>query len=204
MRVTKANVTRTCAVCERTLLMGEHTVRFSPDGHEFVDVCPLCSEVALDHGWVREGHAVSPALQQHTRRRRQKTLWQTLLGAREEAAEPVVTEPVLRRLSDDELALVEAADLFNQSTFRRTVAGVSRSLGPPKVSIIPLPGVNAETVLTFAWDITWYQYRVTPDASQPVRIADRGHDIAEVEETYAQWNARFDESDRLVPDLEAV
>jgi hypothetical protein len=204
MRVTKANVTRTCAVCERTLLMGEHTVRFSPDGHEFVDVCPLCSEVALDHGWVREGHAVSPALQQHTRRRRQKTLWQTLLGAREDAAEPVVTEPVLRRLSDDELALVEAADLFNQSTFRRTVAGVARSLGPPKVSIIPLPGVNAETVLTFAWDITWYQYRVTPDASQPVRIADRGHDIAEVEETYAQWNARFDESDRLVPDLEAV
>ena len=199
MRVTKANVTRTCAVCERTLLMGEHTLRFSPDGAEFVDVCPLCSEVALDHGWVREGHAVSPALQQHPRKRRQKTLWQTLLGAREEEA-----EPVLRRLSDDELALVEAADLFNQSTFRRTVAGVARSLGRPKVSIVPLPGVNAETVLTFAWDITWYQYRVTPEAAQPVRIADRGHDIAEVEETFAQWNASFDESDRLVPDLAVV
>ena len=204
MRVTKANVTRTCAVCERTLLMGEHTLRFSPDGAEFVDVCPLCSEVALDHGWVREGHAVSPALQQHPRKRRQKTLWQTLLGAREEEAAPVVAEPVLRRLSDDELALVEAADLFNQSTFRRTVAGVARSLGRPKVSIVPLPGVNAETVLTFAWDITWYQYRVTPEAAQPVRIADRGHDIAEVEETFAQWNASFDESDRLVPDLAVV
>jgi hypothetical protein len=204
MRVTKANVTRTCAVCERTLLMGEHTLRFSPDGAEFVDVCPLCSEVALDHGWVREGHAVSPALQQHPRKRRQKTLWQTLLGAREEEAEPVVAEPVLRRLSDDELALVEAADLFNQSTFRRTVAGVARSLGQPRVSIVPLPGVNAETVLTFAWDITWYQYRVSPEAAQPVRIADRGHDIAEVEETFAQWNASFDESDRLVPDLAIV
>ena len=204
MRVTKSNVTRSCAICERTLLMGEHTLRFSPDGAEFVDVCPLCSEVALDHGWVREGHAVSPALQQHPRKRRQKTLWQTLLGAREEEAEPVVAEPVLRRLSDDELALVEAADLFNQSTFRRTVAGVARSLGRPKVSIVPLPGVNAETVLTFAWDITWYQYRVTPEAAQPVRIADRGHDIAEVEETFAQWNASFDESDRLVPDLAVV
>jgi hypothetical protein len=204
MRVTKANVTRTCAVCERTLLMGEHTLRFSPDGAEFVDVCPLCSEVALDHGWVREGHAVSPALQQHPRKRRQKTLWQTLLGAREEEAEPVVAEPVLRRLSDDELALVEAADLFNQSTFRRTVAGVARSLGQPRVSIVPLPGVNAETVLTFAWDITWYQYRVSPEAAQPVRIADRGHDIAEVEETFAQWNASFDETDRLVPDLAIV
>jgi len=204
MRVTKANVTRTCAVCERTLLMGEHTLRFSPDGHEFVDVCPLCSDVALDHGWVREGHAVSPALQQHPRRRRQKTLWQSLLGAREEEAEPVVSEPILRRLSDDELTLVEAADLFNQSTFRRTVAGVAKSLGDPKVSIVPLAGVNAETVLTFAWDITWYQYRVTPDAAQPVRIADRGHDMAEVEATYARWNARFDETGRLVPELATV
>ena len=43
VRVTKSNVTRTCAICERTLLMGEHTLRYSPDGHEFVDVCPLCS-----------------------------------------------------------------------------------------------------------------------------------------------------------------
>jgi hypothetical protein len=184
--------------------MGEHTLRFSTDGHEFVDVCPLCSEIALDHGWVREGHAVSPALQQHPRRRRQKTLWQALLGAREEEAEPVVSEPILRRLSDDELTLVEAADLFNQSDFRRTVAGVAKSLGEPKVSIVPLAGVNAETVLTFAWDITWYQYRVTPDAAQPVRIADRGHDLSEVEATYARWNARFDETGRLVPELATV
>ena len=184
--------------------MGEHTLRFSADGHEFVDVCPLCSEVALDHGWVREGHAVSPALQLQSRRRRQKTIWQTLLGTRDEEAEPVVSEPILRRLSDDELALVEAADLFNQSDFRRTVAGVSKSLGEPKVSIVPLAGVNAETVLTFAWDITWYQYRVTPDAAQPVRIADRGHDIDEIESTFSRWNARFDETERLVPDLVTV
>ena len=204
VRVTKSNVTRSCAICERTLLMGEHTLRFSADGHEYVDVCPLCNEVALDSGWVREGHAVSPALQQHPRRGRQKTLWQTLLGAREEVAEPVVSEPILRRLSDEELALVEAADLFNQSTFRRTVAGVAKSLGEPRVSIVPLAGVNEETVLTFAWDITWYQYRVTPDAAQPVRIADRGHDVDEVDTTYARWNARFDESGRLVPELATV
>ena len=204
MRVTKANVTRTCAVCERTLLMGEHTLRYSPDGHEYVDVCPLCNDIALEHGWVREGHAVSAALQQQPRRRRQKTLWQVLLGARDEEAEPVVSEPILRRLSDDELTLVEAADLFNQSDFRRTVAGVAKSLGEPKVSIVPLAGVNAETVLTFAWDITWYQYRVTPDATQPVRIADRGHDVDEVEPAYVHWNARFDETGRLVPELATV
>ena len=175
-----------------------------PDGHEFVDVCPLCSDVALEHGCGPGGSRGLAGPPAAPRRRRQRTLWQALLGAREEEAEPVVSEPILRRLSDEELTLVEAADLFNQSDFRRTVAGVAKSLGQPKVSIVPLAGVNAETVLTFAWDITWYQYRVTPDAAQPVRIADRGHDLAEVEPTYAQWNARCDETGRLVPDLVTV
>ena len=204
MRVTKSNVTRVCGLCERTLLMGEQTLRFSPDGHNYVDVCPLCQGAALDHGWVREGHAVSPALHATGRRRKQKTLWQALLGAREEDAEPVVSEPILRRLSDDELALVEAADLFNQSAFRRTVAGVAKSLGEPQVSIIPLPGVNAETVLTFAWDITWYQYRVSPEAAQPVRIAERGHDMDDLNAPYTEWNARLDEQGRLMPALATV
>ncbi len=129
MRVTKASVTRVCAICDRSLLMGEHTIRFSPDGSEYVDVCPLCQDVALDHGWVREGHAVSAALQNPARRRKQKPLWQVLLGSREPEAEPVMTEPILRRLSDDELALVESADLFNQSQFRRTIAGVDEEPG---------------------------------------------------------------------------
>ena len=204
MRVTKASVTRVCAVCDRTLLMGEHTTRFSPDGSEHVDVCPLCQEIALDHGWVREGHAVSAALQAPARRRKQKPLWQTLLGAREDEPEPVVTEPVLRRLSEDEIALVECAELFNQSQFRRTVAGVAKSLGEPRVSIVPLPGANAESVLTFAWDITWYQYRVSPEASQPVRIEDRGQDLAELSGAHVEWNARLEDGSRLVPDLVKV
>lgn len=204
MRVIKTNVTRTCAVCERTLLMGEQTARFSPDGHEYVDVCPLCSDVALDYGWVREGHPVSVALQTPGRRRRQKTLWQTLLGSRDEEPEPVVSEPILRRLDDDELALVEAADLFNQSQFRRTIAGVSKSLGPPSASIVPLSGVNAETVLTFAWDITWYQYRVSPESGQPVRIAERGQDADEIEPAYRAWNATVDDDGRLMPNIARI
>lgn len=204
MRVTKSNVTRTCAICERTLLMGEHATRFSPDGHEHVDVCTLCQEVALDSGWVREGHMVSPTLQSPQRRRKQKTLWQTLLGARDEAPEPVVTEPILRRLTDDELAVVEAADLFNQSQFRRTIVGVTRSLGDPRVSIVQLGGVNAESILTFAWDITWYQYRISPEATQPVRVEDRGEDIADLSPTFCDWNARFDEDGRVVPALALV
>jgi hypothetical protein len=204
MRVTKANVTRTCAICERTLLMGEHTLRYSPDGHEFVDVCPLCGDVALDYGWVREGHAVSPALQQHPRRRRQKTLWQALLGAREEEAEPVVSEPILRRLSAPEQQMVEAADIFNSSDYRRTVGGIAKSLGEPRASITPLSGVMGELVVTVAWDISWYQYRVTPEAAQPVRLAERGHELGDLDGGYQRWNARIEPDGRLVPEISPV
>ena len=38
--------------------------------------------------------------------------------------------------------MVEAADLFNGSQFRRTVGGVAKSLGEPQASIVPLSGVN--------------------------------------------------------------
>jgi hypothetical protein len=199
MRVTKASVRRACAVCERTLLQGEYALRFSPDGLEFVDVCPLCQEVALEYGWVREGAPMSPALSPHSRRRRPR--WAQLLGVRNGEPEPVVSEPILRRLSDSEAAFVEAADLFNASLFRRTVQGVARALGAPLVSIVPLSGVNSELVLTFAWEITWYQYRVMPEAVQPLRLADRGADISEIEPPFTSWNAQLDESGRVIPDV---
>jgi hypothetical protein len=143
MRVTKANVRRVCAVCDRTLLQGEVALRFSPDGVEFVDVCPLCQDYALDYGWVREGGPVSPALSS-TRARKKRTRWSQLLGVQDGEAAPVVPEPVLRRLTDSEAALVEAADLFNASLFRRTIEGVAKALGAPLISIVPLSGVNSE------------------------------------------------------------
>jgi hypothetical protein len=199
MRVTKATVRRACSVCERTLLQGEYTVRFSPDGVEFVDVCPLCQDVALDYGWVREGGPISPALSPHARRKRPR--WAQFLGVANGGSQPVVPEPVLRRLSDSEAALVEAADLFNASLFRRTVEGVARALGAPLVSIVPLSGVNSEVVLTFGWEITWYQYRVLPEAGQPIRLAERGTEISEIEAAFTDWNASLDEGGRVVPNV---
>jgi hypothetical protein len=199
MRVTKATVIRQCAVCERTLLQGEYALRFSPDGLEFVDVCPLCQDVALEYGWVREGGPMSPAISPHGRRRRPR--WAQILGVKTDETEPVMAEPVLRRLSDGEAALVEAADLFNASLFTRTIQGVARALGSPLVSIVPLSGVNSELVLTFAWEITWYQYRVLPEANQPIRLADRGADIAEIEPAFTSWNAQLDDNGRVIPNV---
>ena len=200
MRVTKAAVRRVCAVCDRTLLQGEVATRFSPDGVEFVDVCPLCQDVALDYGWVREGGPMSPALSS-TRVRKKRSRWSQILGVSSGEADPVVSEPILRRLTDSEAALVEAADLFNASLFRRTIEGVGRALGSPLVSIVPLSGVNSELVLTFAWEITWYQYRVLPEAGQPIRLADRGADISEIEAAFTEWNATVDDSGRVVPNV---
>lgn len=202
MRVTRAAATRTCAICERSLLMGEHAIRFSPDGGDYVDVCPLCAEIALEHGWLREGSPTSPIVPLESRRRRGR-LAGLLTGRRAEDA-PVAPEPILRRLSEPELAIVEAADLFNGSQHRRTVAGVAKSLGAPTASIVPLSGVSGEMVVTVAWEISWYQYRVSPDAPQPVRLAERGHDLEELESTFQDWNARLADDGRLIPDIARV
>jgi hypothetical protein len=191
--------TRTCASCERTLLVGERTVRYSPNGEDFVDVCPLCQEVALDHGWVKEGSPTTPVV--GDRRRKRLGPLASLFESRKAPAVRVVDEPILRRLSVPEKAMVEAAELFNSSAFRRTVAGIAKSLGEPKASVVPLSGVNAEVVVTVAWDISWYQYRVTPESGQPVRLAERGHEPRELESMFTSWNAKLTPEGRLVPDI---
>ncbi len=204
MAATRAHsVTRTCAICERSLLMGERAIRFAPDGgDEFVDVCPLCQEIAIEHGWVKEGTPTTPTVPAERRRRRGALSLARLFEPRRgHQRDAVVGEPILRRLSEPELAVVEAADLFNASDYRRTVGGIAKSLGTPRASIRPLSGVNAELVVTVAWDISWYQYRVTPDAPQPVRLAERGHDPSELDASFTAWNARIEEDGRLVPDI---
>jgi hypothetical protein len=203
MRITRQAVTalRSCAICERTLLVGERAVRYSPDGENFVDVCPLCLETAMDYGWLKEGSPTSPVVQD---RRRKRLSLASIFEPRRPAVEPVVDEPILRRLSAPELAMVEAADLFNESAFRRTIAGIAKSLGDPRASIVPLSGTSAEVVLTVAWDISWHQYRITPDSGQPVRLAERGHDPRELDANFTAWNAKLTADGRITPQISPV
>ena len=182
--------------------MGEHTTRFAPDAAGYVDVCQLCQDIALEHGWLREGSPTSLTVPIESRRRRRS--WSSFLGSRRSEEAPVAGEPILRRLSETELEVVEAADLFNGSAYRRTVAGIAKSLGPPQASIVPLSGVSGEMVVTVAWEISWYQYRVTPESSQPVRLAERGHDLGELEGAFRQWNAQLANDGRLMPDIARV
>ena len=190
---------RTCAICERTLLTGERALRFAPNGDDFVDVCPLCQDTAIEHGWLKEGSPTTPTVPNQRRRRRGLG---SLFDVRRNAQpEPVVADPILRRLSPPELEMVEAADIFNASDYRRTVGGIAKSLGTPRASIVPLSGVTGELVVTVAWDISWYQYRVTPESAQPVRLAERGHELSDLDLSFKNWNARVEDGGRLVPNI---
>jgi len=202
MRITRQAQARACAICERTLLMGERATRFSPDGgSEFVDVCPLCVDVAHEHGWLKEGSPTTPTVAEGRRRRRPLL---SLLGSRPRGGEPVMSEPILRRLSEHEIATVEAADVFNSSPYRRTVEGIAKSLGEPQISVVPLSGVNQELVITVCWDISWYQYRVSFDSAQGVRLEQRGHDPGDLEASFTEWNAHLDGTGRIVPEIEPL
>ena len=196
-------VKRICAVCDRTLLTGERALRFAPHGDDFVDVCPLCAEIALEHGWIKEGSPTTPTVP-NQRRRRRRGLASLFDTRRQPPDDPVVAEPILRRLSAREQQMVEAADIFNASDYRRTVGGIAKSLGEPRASIVPLSGVSGELIVTVAWDISWYQYRVTPDSAQPVRLAERGHELTDLDASYQRWNAHVEDDGRLVPEIDRL
>ena len=204
MLISTQNQVKVCAICERTLLTGERATRFSPDGDgRYVDVCPLCAEIAMEHGWIREGSPSTPTIR-GPRRRRRLGLASFFEPRKVSEPEPIAAEPRLRRLSEPEAAMVEAADLFNASPFRRTVAGIARSLGSPEASIVRLSGVNREAVITVAWEIAWYQYRVTFDSIQPVRLAERGDELSDLDVSFRRWNAQLDDEGRIVPEAARI
>src|SRR5919204_5078640 len=195
MRPSRTVAARQCAICERTLLVGERATRFAPEGEDFVDVCPLCQEIAAEHGWLKEGSPTTPTVMDD-RPRRRFSLAAIFDPRRAMPDETLAPEPILRRLSEPERAMVEAADLFNASAYRRTVGGIAKSLGRPHVSVVPLSGVNTEVVVTVAWDISWYQYRVLFDSAQPVRLAERGMELDDLEPIFKAWNAGVAEDGR--------
>ena len=199
--VRRQDVQRSCAICHRTLLMGERAMRFTPGGDDWVDVCALCTATADDHGWLKEGSPTTPLVPDTSRRRRRFPGLGLIEQHRKVEPEHVMPEPMLRRLSGTEQAQVEAADLFNDSAYRRTIAGIAKSLGEARVSFLPLSGVNPEVVVTVAWDISWYQYRVVFESGQPVRLAERGYELDELDDRFKGWNGHLGPDGRLTPDI---
>jgi hypothetical protein len=176
----------TCSVCGRTLLLGERLLAYvapDPDGAPVeLRVCQLCTEQADQRGWLREGAEPPPAPPERPRGRGLRGL----LSRRRTDGEPQPFE--LDCLPADPHETVEAGlELFNESAHKRTVSGIARTLGDPRVSVVRRS--HRELVVTVAWDLSWYQYRVDMLGPQPVTLQRRGEEIDELEGRFRDWNA---------------
>ena len=166
MRVTKASVRRACAVCDRTLLQGEHaTPVLARTALEFVDVCPLCQDdgARLRLG-ARRRSPISPALSPRATARSARAGHSSSAARNGDAA----SRSFPSRCCDGSPTRSTRSSRQRISSTRACSRARSRESHAPRqrrsVSIVPLSGVNSEVVLTFAWDITWYQYRVVLEA----------------------------------------
>jgi hypothetical protein len=83
-----------------------------------------------------------------------------------------------------------AMSRFNESEHARTVAGLTRTLGPPQVSVGAAAGSPNEIRITVAWELSWYQWGV--DLGEPSRAVyeiDKGHEVSEIDASAREWNA---------------
>ena len=208
-----------CDYCERTLLLGESVATFR-DGRETRLVCALCEVDALKRGWLRDGQPDPPPPPREQRAglmdrlRRQKderrtkeatarpaprhTVGVVKLTGEEAAAESRAKTREVERAEAATQAVALSLETFNASAYRRTVQGIARTLGAPRVSLVPLGGIRPDVVITIAWDISWYQYRVDAEADPPVRLEGRGDDVTELAERWRTWNAQHTEEAGLV------
>ncbi len=201
------------------MLLGEVVSSFR-DGRETRVVCALCELNALARGWLRDGQPDPPPAPRELREgliaRLRKPREERRAAAATRRSEPKHTVGVVR-LTGEELVVAERArdreaeraqaaahavasslEIFNGSAYRRTIHGIARTLGGPRVSVIPLGGTRPDVVITIGWDISWYQYRVDAEADPTVRLEGRGDDVMELGARWRSWNARLDEAGAIV------
>jgi hypothetical protein len=99
------------------------------------------------------------------------------------------------RIQPLERALVR----FNRSGAARTVAGLTRTLGAPHVSVGAAAGAPGEVRVTVAWDLCWYQWGVDlGDERRPVFQIAHGEEMSQLDGSARQWNATAAEGGRLL------
>jgi hypothetical protein len=116
-------------------------------------------------------------------------------------SDPAAPGANLRRRQVDTSAerLDRAVEGFNASAAARTVAGLTRSLGQPRVSVGTAAGSPSQVRITVAWELCWYQWGVDgASEEQPVTEIGKGDDVEQLDRSARQWNARVGEGARLV------
>jgi hypothetical protein len=130
--------------------------------------------------------------------------------ADEDFAEPleqaeVALEPAVEARSETHTAAEEPSEyvheaiaVFNASEFPRRVAGVSRSLGEPMVTVRSAEHLSSVVSIVVAWELCWYRYEV--DLSEPAaeaQVIAQGTELAELAREDRIANAAAHESGTL-------
>ena len=182
-----SSVERRCAICERTLLMGERAGALLAERRRATTSTSARS--------ARRRRSRTAGSRRARRRRRRSRPSGGARASRSPACSASrrapAEEPVATRADPAAALRARARDRRGGRPLQRVavpahVGGIAKSLGEPRVSIVPLSGVNPDVVVTVAWEISWYQYRVTADSAQPVRLAERGHELGELEGSFTR------------------
>jgi hypothetical protein len=103
-----------------------------------------------------------------------------------------------RRRSPQSGSLERAVARFNASEAVRTVAGLSRSLGKPRVSVGAAAGSPSEVRITVAWELCWYQWGVDfADESGPAYPIGKGSEVEQLDRSAREWNGSVGEGGQL-------
>jgi len=95
------------------------------------------------------------------------------------AAAPVAAAPVAAEAPG---YLEQAVAVFNASEYPRRVAGVSRSLGAPEVTVRSAEHLSSVVRIVVAWELSWYRYEV--DLSEDVatvEVIGQGTELSELD-----------------------
>jgi hypothetical protein len=85
-----------------------------------------------------------------------------------------------------------AVTRFNASEAARTVAGLTRTLGEPRVSIGAAAGTPEAARITVAWELTWYQWAVASgERERPIAELAHGTELEQLDAPARQWNAKW-------------
>lgn len=186
IEIRRNDIESECAVCGRTLLLGERLTTYHRPADDDARVCELCLDQADARGWIREG---APAVPMQLWSAPQRGLRGFLSNRRRRTGVPTPFEP--EALPEDPRHAVEAGlELFNESSHRRMISGLTRTLGEPRVSTVQRS--HREVVVTVAWDLSWYQFRIDMLGASPVTLQRRGAELDEIESRFQDWNTHAD------------
>jgi hypothetical protein len=198
------------------MLSGERTREYVTPHDDRRAVCDLCRARANGAGWVRADLAErqGPRAEEKARPRR-RLRWRPRVkivrerdtadhdGGRDRpGAEVQRRRPAVERRprppETPERRIRRALERFNRSEHRRTVAGLTRSLGNPRVAAITPADAPDQVRLTVAWDLSWYQWEVElSEENTAVHSLGTGNEVSELGAADKAWNAWAGEDGRL-------